>query len=327
MREDRLAVCPEFQERYCKRKVAAPTIDIAVSQKMDLFDRMPRQLSEYGMTDLLRLQPLVHSLKEYRYRRIDAAFLVKPARGGDADELAAAVTAKNVLLTVAFEDPEILQEHLRLCKKYVSHDLHIVGDNSRDLSVVEANLRVADANGARHILLPENPWTARNAGSRSHGAAMNWLWRNILRPGHPKAFGFLDHDLFPTAPDAPYALLENHDFHGDQRSAGVRWFLWAGYCFFNFEAIKGVDLDFGLDWFAGLDTGGANFEVLYKHADRATLPLREIVVVPALDGVEISRACFEWRGSWIHEVGWSTDPACRKAKREALNRILKPYLE
>ncbi len=294
---------------------------------MDLVDRMPRRLSEYKMADLLRLQPLVHAVKDYRYRRIDEAFVIKPARGGDADELAAAVTAKNVLLTVAFEDSEILQAHLRLCRKFVAHDLHIVGDNSRNPSVVEANRRVADAHGARHIWLPENPWTARNAGSRSHGAAMNWLWRNILRRGRPKAFGFLDHDLFPTAPDAPFALLKNHAFHGDQRSAGSRWFLWAGYCFFDFEAVKSFELDFGLDWFAGLDTGGANFEILYKHAERAALPQREIVVVPALDGVEISRACFEWRGSWLHEVGWSTDPACRKAKREALYRLLKPLLE
>ncbi len=279
------------------------------------------------MADLLRLQPLVHSVKSYRYRRIDEAFLIKPARSGDAEKLSAAVTSKNILLTVAFEDPDILEAHLRLCKKHVRHDLHIVGDNSRELSFVEENRRAADANGALHIWLPENPWSSRNAGSRSHGAAMNWLWRNILRRGGPKAFGFLDHDLFPTAPDDPFSLLGKHDFHGDQRSAGNRWFLWAGYCFFDFEAVKSFDLDFGLDWFAGLDTGGANFEILYKHADRAALPLRNIVTIPALEGVDISRAHFERRGSWIHEVGWSTDPACRSAKREALYRLLQPHLE
>jgi hypothetical protein len=148
-----------------------------------------------------------------------------------------------------------------------------------------------------------------------------------LKPGCPNAFGFLDHDLLPTASDDPFALLENHDFHGDQRSAGNRWFLWAGYCFFNFAAVQGFDLDFGLDWFAGLDTGGANYEILYRHADSHGLPRREIAVIPALEGIDIARACFEWRGSWIHEVGWATDPQCRAAKREALLRVITPYLE
>jgi hypothetical protein len=288
---------------------------------------MPKEFSEYAFADVLRLQPLLHTIKSYRYRRLDQRFLAKPSRGSEVGLVLPDIADKNILLTVAFEDPDILDAHLRLCRKFVASDTHIVGDNSRDAAVVQVNRRITEANGAYHIWLPENPWSSRNAGSRSHGAAMTWLWRNVLKPRRPKAFGFLDHDLFPTEPENPFELLSRHDFHGDQRSAGKRWFLWAGYCFFNFSAVETIDLDFGLDWFAGLDTGGANYEVLYKHVDRHALPRREIITIPALDGIPVSRACFERRGSWIHEVGWGTDPDCRVPKREALMTLLNPLLE
>ncbi len=36
--------------------------------------------------------------------------------------------------------------------------------------------------------------------------------------------------------------------------------LWAGYCFFDFAKVARLPLDFGLDWFAGLDTGRRELE-------------------------------------------------------------------
>ena len=117
-----------------------------------------------------------------------------------------------------------------------------------------------------------NPW---HSFSRSHGIALNWVWHNILRPGSPRAFGFIDDDLFPTAPDDPFAPLDTQDFFGLVRQEGQKWFLWAGYCTFRFDAVKDKPLDFGQDWFIGLDTGGANWSVLYQHVDRGIFGSRK----------------------------------------------------
>jgi hypothetical protein len=132
---------------------------------------------------------------------------------------------------------------------------------------------------------------------------LNWVWRNILRPGEPQAFGFLDHDLFPIAPDDPFAMLEVQPVYGVLREADARWFLWAGFCVFRFDAVKDLPLDFGQDWFNGLDTGGGNWDALYRTLDRRALaftPTRFEPYKPCADPV---KAAIQWCGTWLHEVG------------------------
>lgn len=286
---------------------------------------MPKPLSDYSWVDLLRLQPLIHGLKTRRYRRIDRDYLRLPAPDGDLARLAAELTGRNVLVTVAFEDHEPLELHLRLCRRFVPGCVHLVADNSATTAGAEAIRRVAAREAAAYVRLPTNPWTRRNP-SRSHGAAMNYVWHHLLKPGRPARFGFLDHDLFPTAPDDPFAVLDEVAWYGDLRHAGTRWFLWAGYCFFRYDAVADVPLDFGLDWFAGLDTGGANWEHLYHDVDPERLPQRPIRTVPAWEGADPAQACLEWRGTWLHEVGFGDDRSHRREKRAAVKALLAPLL-
>ncbi|RWE81526.1 MAG: hypothetical protein EOS63_08995 [Mesorhizobium sp.] len=231
-----------------------------------------------------------------------------------------------MLLTIAFGDAQCLDLQVRLIRGLVRHDLHIVADNSISEAAAGENRQVCAAYGTSYVRLPANPWTVKNP-SRSHGAALNWMWHNILKPAAPAAFGFLDQDLFPTQPCDPFAPLQDVAFYGDLRRAGARWYLWAGYCFFRFDAVARKPLDFGLDWFAGLDTGGANWEVLYRDVDPNALPQRPITAFAALPGVELRQAYCEWRGSWLHEVGLDGDLSLKAKKREAVLRLLEPALQ
>jgi hypothetical protein len=288
---------------------------------------MPKALSEYAWPDLLRLQPLVHACKSARYAIIDRRYLATRLPDDLLVPVRRAVQGKDVLITIAFNDPDLIDWQLRLCFKFLPPRLHLIADNSNDAGAASNISKIAAAHGAFYLKLPDNPWTSKGNGSRSHGAAMNFIWQHVVRPGAPRAFGFLDHDLFPTAPDDPFALLNQHDWYGDFRFANVRWFLWAGYCFFRFDAVRGQPLDFGLDWFAGLDTGGANFEVLYKNFDRSRLPQRTIREIAAFEGISTSQACFEWRGTWLHETGFGDDRSMRTEKRAALAALLKPLMD
>lgn len=288
---------------------------------------MPKPLREYDWLDLLRLQPLFHAYKAARYARTDRNYLSRKLPAGEVEALCQRISGQNVLVTIAFNDAQLIEWHLRLCNKFVPSHVHLVADNSSDDGKARAIREVSLKHGALYIRLPANPWTARGNGSRSHGAAMNLVWQQLIRPGAPQAFGFLDHDLFPTAPDDPFAVLQKHDWYGDFRSAGDRWFLWAGYCFFRFDKVRNVPLDFGLDWFAGLDTGGANWNILYRHADRTALPDRGIREVAAIDGIAKGKACFEWRGTWLHETGFGDDRSMRAEKRLALAGLLEPLLD
>lgn len=288
---------------------------------------MPKSLREYSWPDLLRLQPLVHAYKSFRYAATDRRYLKQPLPEEAVSPIRAAIAGKDVLITVAFNDAQLVDWHVRLCNKFLPPHVHLVADNSNDALEAEAIRENCRAAGAFYLRLPENPWTRRGAGSRSHGAAMNYVWRHVIRPAAPRAFGFLDHDLFPTAPDDPFALLDKYPWYGDVRFGRDRWFLWAGYCFFRFDAVCASPLDFGLDWFAGLDTGGANWDILYRHADRATLPQRTIREVPAIDGVPRATATFEWRGTWLHETGFGDGRTMRNEKRQALAAMLRPLLD
>lgn len=288
---------------------------------------MPKKLSEFTLVDHLRLRPLTQAYRTARYRAIDRGYFNKLSPSGSLDGVCRDIAGRKVLATVAFDDPLGLDMHLELVRKYALHDRFLVAENSRDVANRCANAQIASRHGVHYFELPPNPWTGRD-DSRSHGIGLNWIWHNVLKPGAPAAFGFVDDDLFVTAPVDVFGPLREHAFYGDLRQAGKRWFLWAGFCIFRFDAVRDLPLDFGLDWFVGLDTGGGNWDVLYRHVDPGSLPPRPVESIMGVPGTNDPKAGFERRGEWIHEVGWAwaIDPALNAQKRRALVALLAPHL-
>lgn len=290
---------------------------------------MPPPLGEYRLQDWLHLRPLGHRVKTARYRRVDARFVAQPARVGDDAALRAAIRSRRVLFTVAFNDVQAIDWQMSLVPRFVADCVYVVADNTPDDAVAAEIEARAKARGVLYLRLPDNPWysAAKKHASRSHGICLNWLWRNIILPGEPESFGFLDHDIFPTAPDDPFAPLAAQDFYGVVRVWDARWFLWAGFCFYRFAAVRNLPLDFGQDWFIGLDTGGGNWEPLYRHADRAALAERDSHLAPFRPDVTIEDAPFQWCGPWLHEVGMTGRPEFAPLKRARLAEILAPLLD
>ncbi len=284
---------------------------------------MPKSVSEYTLADWRRLRPITHALKTRRYRLVDRRYMRQPARSGDTAAVSRALVGQNVLATIAFNDPQALDWQARLLRYYVPLALHVIVDNSSDESAAAEIAKLAARFGLPYVRLPENPW---DSFSRSHGIALNWAWRNVLREGEPRAFGFLDDDLYPTAPEDPFAPLLAQNFYGLVREAGSRWFLWAGYCTFLFEAVQDQPLDFGQDWFNGLDTGGANWDVLYRHVNRTALQEPESRFVSYKADIEVREGPLQWCGGWLHEVGTMGNPALATEKRRTVAEILAPHL-
>ncbi len=283
---------------------------------------MPKRLAEYTLSDWRNLRPLTQKYKTLRYRLVNSIHMRRQTRKGDAGALARSIRGKKVLITIAFSDPQLIEWQAQLMRIYVSQPVYLIADNSPDDSA-EAIEAIAERHGSPYVRLPANPW---GPGSRSHGISMNWLWRNIILPGEPEAFGFLDHDLFPTAPDDPFSALSTQDFYGLVRTAGPRWFLWAGFCMFKFDNVRHKPLDFGQDWFVGLDTGGGNWEVLYRHVNRAMLREPRSWEAPFRLGLDIKDGPLQWCGVWVHEVRHAGRPELAVEKREALGRLLAPHL-
>ncbi|MEP7031901.1 MAG: hypothetical protein ABI830_13280, partial [Pseudolabrys sp.] len=198
-------------------------------------------------------------------------------------------------------------------------------DNSLDDAAATAIAAIAARAGVAYARMPENPWQDIKHASRAHGMGLNWVWRNILRPGQREAFGFLDADLFPTAPDDPFAMLERQPVYGSLREAEGRWFLWAGFCLFRFDAVKDLPLDFGQDWFNGLDTGGGNWNPLYRKLDRGALTFIPTHSEPYKPGADPVMGAMQWCGTWLHEVGWARRDGLFDVaddKRRTIKRLL-----
>jgi hypothetical protein len=282
-----------------------------------------KPILDYGLHDWLRLRPLLHAIKTARYRHTDRVYRHRPPRHGDLRSICPLLRGRKVLVAIAYEDVQVIDWQTRLLRLFVPNALYIIADNSVTDQGSSAIARLAHNHDVPYVRLPVNP---SSKGSRSHGLALNWVWYNLIRPGRPEAAGFLDHDLFPTAPDDPFAALATQDFFGLVRTAGPRWFLWAGFCMFRFDQVEHKPLDFRQDWFNGLDTGGGNWHALYRHVDRSSL--LEVTMTPTTykPGIEYTDGPLQWCGTWLHEVGMMGRSEWQGEKRQAVARMLEPYL-
>jgi hypothetical protein len=293
----------------------------AISLAIDAFKDV--DFASYSVLNWLRGQPIVHLFKSARYRSIDSSYRNKPPRKvsfAEPRDLAGA----NMLLTIAFEDAELTDWQIRLVQKYLPATAFIVIDNSVSDSGAEAIHRVCASHQCNYIRTPQNPWVG--SPSRSHGIALNWAWENVVRAAGPKAFGFIDADIFPLERTDPFDALKAQDFYGVIRYEGNRWFLWPGFCFFNFSAVAQRTLNFSQAWFLGLDTGGGNWNELYRHYNLAGLSQINTEFFPYKPGIEISEGPMQRCGPWIHEVGQMGHPQLAADKRAVLRRMIEQRL-
>src|SRR5260221_5399039 len=156
---------------------------------------MPKSPSEYTRREWMRLRPLVDSYKHYRHQAFAAYLARRPARGGDLFDAIQRIRATNALLTVAFNAPQKIDVQAALVKAFVPNAVYVVLDNSdNDRRATDIQL-VARAHDVAYVRLPPAPWSGGESG-HAHALAMNWAWRNIILQGQPRAFGFIDHDIY-----------------------------------------------------------------------------------------------------------------------------------
>lgn len=288
---------------------------------------MPPPLIDYGIADWVRLRPLLHRLKTARYRATDRSFRRRPARAGDVAHLRDQIAGRRVLITIAFNDAQTISWQASLVRRYVADVIYVVADNSADEAAASEIAALTARSRIPYVRLPQN---LASSPSRSHGLALNWVWENVVKRGEPEVFGFIDDDIYPTKPDDPFAALSEQSFYGVVRPPAPGfangWFLWAGFCMFNFARVKPLGLDFSQDWFCGLDTGGANWHRLYSRFERFSLREQGTRFVPIREGLRMEEAPLQWCGPWLHTVGLMGDPKYAHEKAAVVSNIIGPLL-
>lgn len=169
------------------------------------------------------------------------------------------------IITIAFNNSMVIKNQLLLIRKYLNEPYeYTVIDNSPDPKANAEIKEICVNFNAGYIRLPKNPYTKLYT-SLSHGAALNWVYRNYISKRCAKYFGFIDHDLFPIRPTEIRNKMRECQLFGFVVPFMDKWMLWPGFCFYEYESVKDKNPNFMPLLKAGLDTGGANWPILYSN--------------------------------------------------------------
>ena len=234
------------------------------------------------------------------------------------------------IITIAFNNELVIEHQIRLVKKHIQDESysHIIADNTSDKEKRKLIEAICQKEKVAYISLPTNyvMKLLPKRPSYSHGAALDWVYYNVVKLRQPKAFAFIDHDMFPTAHYNIMDKLKTQDFYGNLKDMGVGWYLWAEMCFFDFEKVKDVKLNFFPYRIQNvyLDTGGANYPALYSQYDKEKINFaKPPATEPIRDGDDYHADFIQFIDDvWLHTINASN---WKKGKEK--NSILKEILD
>ena len=174
----------------------------------------------------------------------------------------------SIVVTIAYNTPWTISLLVDCWQKYCVGTILLVVDNSSKGLASQEIRKICSNQDILYLRLPHNrEWHP----SRSHGLALNWIWKNILsRLTNLTSIGFIDHDCYPIRAwnphSQPYKVAYGLKSPGWIRNQPT-WSLWAGYMFFRScknQKVTDLDMDFTPNPLDGLDTGGMNWRTLYR---------------------------------------------------------------
>jgi hypothetical protein len=284
-----------------------------------------RQLHQFTPAEWLRLEPVSQGIKQVRNDLLLRHYLrARPPEVADFLRRQAGLRGRDIAIVIAFEQPWALDWLLGMARRNLPQLQVLVFDNSRDAAKRAEIAGVCGRHGAPCLGLP--PYRTRHV-NRSHGMAMSWIFHNVVQPLQPATFGYLDHDLIPVRPRPPQEVLAGQPVFGMVNAGNHgHWSLWAGYCFYRFDAVSGRPLNFLYDFSRGLDTGGRNWNPVYRGLQRASLRFapQEFVQLRLPGGGEARKVELVDAG-WIHVggVSYNDNFATKFAFFDALKQALE----
>jgi len=222
---------------------------------------------------------------------------------------------KIYLFSVAFNDMYLIKhQYFSLKKQLTCEHAYVVFDNSTDLDARIAIETFCVENQIQYYALPPNPFSTKSA-SQSHAISLNFIFYKYIKKIKPKYFAILDHDIFPIKNinyEEIFDSLEKQGIYGLRQNRKGIWYLWPGYCFFNYDKIADKKINFSPQ--DGGDTGAGNWECVYKLLNDKNLTFAspsEYVNTAFNCSENIQRDCYEIIDKrWLHIInasGWKVD--------------------
>ncbi len=244
-----------------------------------------------------------------------------------------------LVVTIAYNNLETIKiQHSLITTNLVDDFNYLIADNSNDKNISEKIELFCTENTISYVKIPRNPLSNIRA-SGSHGIALNWSFVNIVEKYKPKFWGFLDHDIFPIKKTEILKHIKI-GLWGAIRSRGTHWwYLWPGFCFFEREKTKQYKFDFspyhaGVDGLTFLDTGGSNYNSIYKKIDRKSIDEAETKLIDIRTKKEFKKGddssqVFEIIDkSWLHlrQIAWRKESSNKISQQEAILDVANLYI-
>lgn len=225
------------------------------------------------------------------------------------------------IITIAFNNEKLIEFQIKALKKNITdHFYHIVADNSNNNQISLKIENVCRQFDVFYIKIPDHKYT-RN---KSHGYAMHWVYKNVIRKRNNQYFGFIDHDIFPTQKYSVIEKLQNgiygrviHAYKPEGYIEAVSdsypyWSLWAGFFFLRADLLSRQNIysfDFNPLYFRNgvfLDTAGGLWKSLYKNLDYpGNLATFKQLKFRESKTDQIQSDYYELIDNWVHFVNLS----------------------
>ena len=238
-----------------------------------------------------------------------------------------------LLLTVAFNNERLIKKQIEQIKSMIKDTdyQHVVVDNSLNKKKRGAIKAVCKQYGIEYIQIPYLITLLFHYQiAVSHGAALNWLYYHYLREKRPMRFSLLDHDIFPVRDFNMTRILGQRDFYGVSRIKEGEWYLWPGFCIYNFDTFP-TEPDFLPRYTKKnfLDTGGGNYRKFYCKYSLKDVAFPEVRTIRIKNSKELVRRCDIYHSdyvqivddAWLHLINGS-NYANIKGKDEVIEKTL-----
>ena len=194
--------------------------------------------------------------------------------GKTLDECDNNVFDKNVkdleIYITSFEGYWLAEYQIKTLKKFLCDvDFNIFFCDTNNSEIESLTLKnLCEIEDVGYIKLPYNKFEHLKNFSMKLGVDMTWIWYNCIKKRKPKYFGYLDHDhfLINNIWDRLKGYLDSKGMYGIPCGPKDRevWLIHVICCFFKYDFIKDINLDFRPASHLILDTGGCNYDILYK---------------------------------------------------------------
>jgi len=236
------------------------------------------------------------------------------------------------LITVSFNNIHVLRHQINKIKENLkdSNINHIIADNSDIPERRDEIKSICKENDLIYVGIPKSPSKFIMAGSKSHSAALNWIYYYIVLKRKPQRFGFLDHDIYPLKPVSINEKMENQSFYGKKSIRKNCWYLWPGFAFFDTIILKDLKVDFSPAKVndSYLDTGGALWYSLYSRLEASNYSFAKERIIPLHElGYKYDEEVEFLDDIWFHSVNASFWNKATKDYSEAIDDILNNKID